>query len=271
MPVQLSRDSIHTFITGVCIAAALLAGCAHRSGETSTAAASPASSSTQPLPWQNARQLILVTTADWNANQGQLHTYARGHDGHWREVGQPFAITVGRNGSAWGLGMHPDQQGVQKKEGDGRAPAGVFAIGSGFGYAPNVHSALPYRQMEQDSWCMDVPDSPLYNQIVNARSVGPQHVQGSSEPMRLDLHKNGDQRYREGFVIQHNPQAVKGAGSCIFAHLWKAPGETTAGCTAMAPESMRRLYTWLQPDQRPVFVLLPQPQYQRLRAQWQLP
>src|SRR5690606_37389780 len=94
----------------------------------------------------------------------------------------------------------------------------------------------------------------------------------STEPMRRDLHANGDQRYREGFVIEHNPNGtVANGGSCIFAHLWKAPGEPTAGCTAMAPDDMAPLLAWLDADRRPVFVELPLAQYARLRDAWNLP
>jgi L,D-peptidoglycan transpeptidase YkuD (ErfK/YbiS/YcfS/YnhG family) len=118
---------------------------------------------------------------------------------------------------------------------------------------------------------MDVSGSPLYNRIVDADTVGADAVAGSTEPMRLDLRKPGDQRYRLGFVIEHNPQARPGAGSCIFAHLWKQPGEATAGCTAMADPTMDRVLAWLRPDQRPVFVLLPSAQYRSLSAQWNLP
>ena len=40
-------------------------------------------------------------------------------------------VSVGRNGAAWGLGLHAAQpQGPQKQEGDGRAPAGVFTLGA---------------------------------------------------------------------------------------------------------------------------------------------
>ncbi len=222
-------------------------------------------------PWRQSRQLVLVVTPDWNATQGSLRTFERGVGGAWREVEDAVPITVGRSGSAWGLGLHPPQPGTQKREGDGRAPAGVFAIGEAFGYAPDADTALPYAQMQATSWCMDVPDSPLYNRIVDANRVGEQAVQGSSEPMRLDLHNDGDQRYRNGFVILHNAQAAKGAGSCIFAHLWGKPGQPTAGCTAMAPESMQRLYAWLKPEARPVFVLLPEAEYRRLQATWNLP
>jgi len=76
---------------------------------------------------------------------------------------------------------------------------------------------------------------------------------------------------REGFVIEHNASAVPGQGSCIFAHLWRQPGEATAGCTAMAPERMSALLEWLSPQAKPLFVLLPQAEYQRLQHDWELP
>jgi L,D-peptidoglycan transpeptidase YkuD (ErfK/YbiS/YcfS/YnhG family) len=72
-------------------------------------------------------------------------------------------------------------------------------------------------------------------------------------------------------VIEHNADGREGAGSCIFAHLWKAPGEPTAGCTAMAEPTMDRLAGWLRPAAHPVFVQLAQADYERLRAPWGLP
>lgn len=243
------------------LAAFALAGCARP----------PATRPDTSLPWGHATQLALVTTADWNASAGQLRLYARGAGG-WQAEGEAMAVSIGRNGAAWGIGLHPAQAGGPvKREGDGRAPAGVFAIGHAFGYAAHADTALPYAQMQATSWCMDVPDSPLYNRIVDARAVGDAAVQGSSEPMRLDLHNRGDQRYRSGLVIEHNRDGRKGAGSCIFAHLWKAPGEATAGCTAMADGSMRRLHAWLRPAAQPIFVLLPQAEYDRLKKAWNLP
>ena len=63
-------------------------------------------------------------------------------------VGEPTPVTIGRAGSAWGLGLHPAQRGPQKREGDGRAPAGVFRIGTAFGYADRPTTALPYDAMD---------------------------------------------------------------------------------------------------------------------------
>ena len=234
------------------------------------AAALAAPAAAAPLPWADARQLILVVTPDWDADAGALTTWQR-EDGAWKIAAPAAPVTIGRAGAAWGLGLHPAQDGVQKREGDGRAPAGVFALGPAFGYAPTLATSMPYLPMSASHWCIDVPGSPLYNRIVDAKVVGEAAVKGSTEPMRRDLHADGDARYATGFVIAHNPANVDGAGSCIFAHLWKAPGQATAGCTAMDAAVMAALAGWIDPAAQPVFVLLPHAEYERLAAAWQLP
>lgn len=221
--------------------------------------------------WRDARQLVLVTTADWNAGTGTLEAFVRTPQG-WKSELQPLPVTVGHAGAAWGRGLHPSQAaGPAKREGDGRSPAGVFRIGDAFGYDDTATTDMPYLAMRASHYCIDVAASPHYNRIVDADVVGRDAVAGSTEPMRRDLHLDGDQRYRFGFVIEHNPDRVPAAGSCIFAHGWKAPGAPTAGCTAMVAAAMTALLAWLQPEHRPVFVLLPEAEYLRLRAGWGLP
>jgi L,D-peptidoglycan transpeptidase YkuD (ErfK/YbiS/YcfS/YnhG family) len=248
------------------VAALLLSACA--SAPASDAPPAPPGAASA---WADARQLVLVTTPDWDATQGSLRRVDR--DGEaWREVGAAVPITVGRTGLAWGAGLHPAQaDGPSKREGDGKAPAGAFRIGPAFGYAPTAATTLPYLPMTATHWCMDVAGSPLYNRIVDSREVGEAAVAGSTEPMRRDVHAKGDQRYRLGFVIEHNADGRDGAGSCIFAHLWKAPGEATAGCTAMAEPAMLALTGWLQPSAHPVIVQLTDAEHRRLRADWRLP
>jgi len=222
-------------------------------------------------PLQGADQLVVVTTESWDSPQGQLQAFTRTGDG-WRAEGAAFAVALGRSGSAWGIGLHPHQSaGPHKREGDGRSPAGVFALGTAFGYAGRADTRMPWQAMGATSYCMDVPASPYYNRIVDAAQVGEQAVAGSTEPMRLDLHNAGDVRYQQGLVIAHNPRNLPGQGSCIFAHLWRTPGEATAGCTAMPQARMQALLAWLQPTAQPRFVLLPRAQYRQLQAQWQLP
>lgn len=222
------------------------------------------------VPWPDASQLVLVTTSGWDANQGTLRTYTMTDSG-WQAAAPAFSVTIGRAGSAWGVGLHATQPGPIKQEGDGRSPAGVFHIGTAFGYAESAKTALHYMAMSETDYCIDVNASPLYNRIVDARVVGREAIAGSTEPMRRDLHVDGDQRYKIGFVIENNSKGTPAAGSCIFAHLWRAPGEPTSGCTAMDEAAMRELLGWLNPAQHPIFVLLPQQEYARVEKGWDLP
>lgn len=242
----------------------LAAGCAHQPAANAVDVAVASH-------WAGAGQLVLVTTADWDTTQGELRRFER--DGaDWRQVGDAAPIVVGRTGIAWGAGLNSNHgDGPVKREGDGKAPAGVFAIGLAFGYARSAKTALDYKAMGLNDWCIDVPASAYYNQIIDRSVVKAPLLDQSSEPMRRDLHENGDQRYREGFVIKHNAANVPNVGSCIFAHLWTGPNSTTAGCTAMAPASMDALLAWLDARRKPVFVQLPQAQYMQLRSAWKLP
>lgn len=258
---------------------ALLAGCTSL-GDRGPMRPAPSEDAMRPPrlvdhgPWPNpaTRQLVVVLTPNWDAPQGRLARFERDAGGAWRPVGSSFPVMVGRSGSAWGLGVHATQSdGPQKAEGDGRAPAGVFAIGAAFGYADSASTRLAYLPMQREHWCIDVPGSPDYNRIVDTREVGAKAIEGSTEPMRRDLHKDGDQRYRLGFVIEHNAMGVDRAGSCIFAHLSKGPDVPTAGCTAMADADMAALLGWLDPAATPRFVLLPVQAYARLQATWDLP
>ncbi|WP_250339716.1 L,D-transpeptidase family protein [Luteibacter flocculans] len=236
-----------------------------------TLGASAAVAFEAPAAWSVSRQMIVVTTDDWNADHGVLRAYVR-EGAQWKAVGPAADVTIGKRGSAWGIGLNPpERDGPVKKEGDGRSPAGVFRIGQAFGYAESAPTALAYRGLTASDYCVDVDSSPYYNQIVDARDVGEKAVAGATEPMRRDLHFNGDHAYRIGFVIEHNPDGRKGRGSCIFAHLWKSPTTGTAGCTAMTDATMERLLAWLDPSKKPVFVLLPKPEYARLREAWNLP
>ena len=217
-----------------------------------------------------AKQLVLVLTNDWNATHGVMHMFDW-REGRWIARGSTTPVSIGRTGAAWGVGLHETQPGIQKREGDGRSPAGMFSVGTAFGYSASVRSGLPYQAMTEFDYCVDVNESPLYNRIVDSRKVGEAAVAQSTEPMRRDMHANGDQRYKLGFVIDHNPHNVATRGSCIFAHLWGSKGQTTAGCTAMDEAAMGELMSWLDANKKPVFVLLPLTEYARLKSSWGLP
>ena len=231
------------------------------------AAAAPA-----PALEPESRQVVFVVTPDWDATRGTLAAFEREAGGPWKPHGASHAVLIGTRGAAWGRGLHPEvATGPQKREGDGRSPAGVFAIGPAFGAAAACDTGLEYRPLTVDDWCIDVAESPLYNRIVSAREVGAAAVAGSTEPMRRDLHLDGDGAYALGFVIGHNCDCRPGAGSCIFAHLHGDPPGPTAGCTAMSREELAALLHWLRADAAPRFVLLPAAEASARAAAWGLP
>jgi L,D-peptidoglycan transpeptidase YkuD (ErfK/YbiS/YcfS/YnhG family) len=215
------------------------------------------------------KQLVLVISDDWDAQMAQLYRFEK-HHGEWQSIGETVPVNLGRTGLAWGIGLHPKQAGSHKKEGDGKAPAGIFDFGMAFGYLPKVVTKMPYSQMQSTNYCIDVNASPLYNQIVDQNEVGKPATQGSTEAMRRDLFSNDD-LYKKGLVIQHNPDNISGAGSCIFVHLWRGPENSTPGCTSMQENKMDALLTWLDQKQQPRYVALPRHEYQSKQQVWGLP
>ena len=237
-----------------------------------SASAGPA----EPKALSEARQLIVVVTPDWNAVDGRLRRFERSTPGApWHPVSTAIPIVVGKTGLAWGLGVVSSNTiGISatdpvKKEGDGRAPAGVFSLGTAFGVArqPLTGSKTSYVQLTASVECVDDTNSKYYNRIVNRDAVVPDWK--SSEKM-LSV---GDP-YRWGLFVNHNVfdgSSKAGAGSCIFLHIWRGPGHGTVGCTAMDQGELERLLVWVDPARKPMLVQLPAAEYERLRRSWGLP
>ena len=75
-------------------------------------------------------QLILGIAPTWNSMRGELRLFEKDRGGEWVGVAGPFPVLFGKNGVAWGTGLAgQNESGLRKQERDGRAPAGVFAIG----------------------------------------------------------------------------------------------------------------------------------------------
>jgi D-alanyl-D-alanine dipeptidase len=210
-------------------------------------------------------QLLVVTTHGWSDVPGVAQRYERLGQS-FVKVGQPFAIVVGRTGLGWGRGLEPSipAEGPAKAEGDGKSPAGVFSIGSAFGYDHQVTTRMPFMLLSPAIECVDDAKSTHYNQLVDG--TGMRRDWSSSEHMRRD-----DELYHYGFKVNYNSPATPGRGSCIFLHIWRSPSEGTVGCTAMEQANMLMLFGWLDPKKKPLLVQLPRAEYQRHRAAWQLP
>jgi L,D-peptidoglycan transpeptidase YkuD (ErfK/YbiS/YcfS/YnhG family) len=130
---------------------------------------------------------------------------------------------------------------------------------------------MPYLPMSKNHYCIDIPSSPLYNQIVDISKYPKAMSKGTTEPMRRDLAAKPDDSYRRGLFIDHNPRNQPGAGSCIFMHQIVPEKTATAGCTALPDADLTAIFAWLKPELQPVYLLLPAAEYQALRASWHLP
>lgn len=224
-------------------------------------------------PLSQSQQLLVVQAPSWASHTGELQRFARpGPATDWHAVGLAMPVSLGRGGLAWGIGRHQagDRPGPEKHEGDGCAPAGIFAISELFGATSRESSfvralKLPYRHATGDLKCIDDPASAHYNRFVDLGKT-PVRDWTSHENMR-----RADERYTLGAVIAHNSQPLPGAGSCIFLHVRQAAGIPTAGCTAGALADITEICAWLDGAATPLLVQLPQAEYAHFRTAWALP
>jgi L,D-peptidoglycan transpeptidase YkuD (ErfK/YbiS/YcfS/YnhG family) len=130
------------------------------------------------------------------------------------------------------------------------------------------HPNMSYTQItSRDLWVED-PASPDYNR----------HRRLDREPStaweKKQQMKQNDPAHSLKLFIAHNAGAAirPGAGSSIFFHIWRADGgKPTAGCTTMSEKNLRSLIAALDPSRNPIYVILPESDYARLRAAWKLP
>ena len=183
--------------------------------------------------------------------------------------GRVIPVVLGKRGLAWGVGfLDKHGPGPRKVEGDNRVPAGIFRLGPAFGYAPAQAARwikLKYVPLTEQTEGVDDVRSRYYNRLVE-RSKVPQVDWRSSEQMRRK-----DNLYKSGLVVGHNPAAVRGAGSCIFLHIWKNPHFATTGCTAMPEPDLVKLLRWLDPAAHPVLIQMPLAEFAGLRSRYALP
>jgi L,D-peptidoglycan transpeptidase YkuD (ErfK/YbiS/YcfS/YnhG family) len=222
---------------------------------------------------RSADQLIVAVAPDWGSHRVRLLCFGREGRG-WRPAVFSSAVPalVGRSGLAWGRGVHAVPKGStapRKVERDGKAPAGVFAIGKVFGYEARLPggSDYPYRQVTVwDAW-VDDSKNPHYNRHVV--------VEPGKVPPWFDKQKmrHGDFAYHWLLEVRHNadPKPVPGAGSAIFFHIRRGEDRATAGCTTMERGNLEAILKWLRVKGRPHYVLLPRAEYEQLKGSWKLP
>jgi zinc D-Ala-D-Ala dipeptidase len=217
---------------------------------------------------RETEQCLVVITDSWQSTTGRMFIFEQAGRSPWQQCGRAIPVVVGKAGLGWGRGLtrRPTAVGPTKREGDHRAPAGIFRLGSVFGYAQkNPGTKMPYIPLTNKTAGVNDPSSRYYNQIVDVSQIKDPDWR-SVERMVL-----ADNRYKWGVLVEHNIPAKRAAGSCVFLHVWKNSQTATAGCTALPEEDLVKIIHWLDPACHPLLVQMPRPLYNKLRAKWNLP
>lgn len=200
-----------------------------------------------------SEQILLVVSKEMNSSKAFLECYEDG-----KKVFDTIEVNIGTNGLGWGLGevkLKEEASDPIKKEGDKKAPAGVFYLTKIFGYENDKNLSMPYIYTSENLICVDDVNSALYNQILPMPSEKP----GSFEIMRRD-----DNQYELGVVVEHNKNRIKGRGSCIFIHVAKSKDASTAGCTSMHLDEIKKITSWLDRSKKPTLIQIPKSSAQEI-------
>lgn len=204
-----------------------------------SAAAEPVGLPALAVDLGDAEQVVLVRGRSWSSSYATLEAYERTGD-TWTRVLGPVTARIGRRGFS-----------LDRSEGDGTSPAGVFTLTEAFGLFADPGSGLPYRQAGMHDWWVSDPASPLYN----TWQVGPSAGRWNpAKGERLAFH--APSQYGHAVVIDYNRSpVVPGKGSAMFLHI--VGRKATSGCVAVPKRTVVSLLQWLDPARRPVIAMGP--------------
>ena len=192
-----------------------------------------------------ANQVVLVVSDDFNTTKAKMYCFE-----NKKLVFKAIDVNLGRNGLAWDRDdktfSHAKNQPL-KQEGDGKSPAGIFALTSSFGYETHTFS-FPYHSSTFEDICVDDVNSSLYNSLVTMPNI---------KPKSFEYMKREDEQYKIGVVVDYNPNKIRSNGSCIFLHVQKELNHPTAGCTSMSYEDLYKILNWLDVSKKPILVQIP--------------
>ncbi len=193
--------------------------------------AMPANAPACPAPFDAALRLILVTTPSMHTSSASMRLFTRTAVGApWKQFGGVEPVAVGEAGLGWGYTFdHLARAGEPRKvEGDRRTPAGIFPLGSSFGFE---ESSLAGHVLIKagETVCVEDPSSPSYNTITRRAEIGP------------GVHADDMRRsplYRRGLFVEYPTDRQNRRGSCIFIHILDPKKKGTAGCVTLPEEGV---------------------------------
>lgn len=193
----------------------------------------------------SSQQIILVVSDNYTSPTASLECYE-----DEVKVCKTISVNIGKNGLGLGLGEYSLQQKKSdplKYEGDKKAPVGIFKLTSIFGYSKEHNYKMPYLYTSENLICVDDSNSKFYNQVIEANGA-----EKSFENM-----KRNDHQYELGILVAHNQNAIAKRGSCIFLHVKKSDNASTAGCTSMNLDEIKKIASWLDKDKNPILIQIP--------------
>ncbi len=154
-------------------------------------------------------------------------------------AGGPYPARVGWNGLR-----------LNRHEGDGTTPIGMFAIGPAmYGVARNPGVRFRYVRLRCGDWWVEDPGSPAYNTFQRLGCGRPPPFTTPTPDM-----SKSPTAYVHLAVVEFNMDPiVPGRGSGIFLHA--QTGTPTNGCISLRRADLVRVLRWLSPAAAPRIVI----------------
>lgn len=131
-------------------------------------------------------------------------------------------------------------------EGDYCTPRGIYPLGFAFGTQPVYGLKTEYRQINNNCYWIDDPESPLYNQWVETYQISWKSAEHLADYPSA---------YKYSIVIDYNMSPViPYRGSAIFLHCYT--GSYTAGCVAVPEWDMLNILHNLDPEKLPLIIIV---------------
>ncbi len=181
-------------------------------------------------------QMIIVEAATFTNIKASLSLYEKQGD-EWKKILSVPAV-VGKNGMS-----------MNKSEGDGRSPMGLFPIRGAFGTKDKPSGVdYSYRKTTTNDYWIDDANSPDYNKKVTYHG-NPSLKWNSYEKLANSL-------YRHAVIIGYNDNPiVKGKGSAIFLHVWRSSSSPTLGCVAVSENNLVEILRDLDAEKNPYILI----------------
>lgn len=163
--------------------------------------------------FSQTKQVIFVLADSFNSQTAKLIRYEKIKQ-NFKQISSPIEVNIGLKGLAWSTSNYKfkiSKNEPKKIEGDKKTPAGVFNLSKVFTYHDKINTKMPYEKVTKNHICVDDTNSNMYNKVIKTKN---KENYRSFENMLL---KN--ETYEYVVLVDHNQEAKKGFGSCIFLHV----------------------------------------------------